>query len=242
VTANSKREPRAEENRLVEPPSTCCTRCVLIRIMVVTSTIGALVLVGVSAFLGIRASGNFGVVEPGLAYRSGQMRPGEIDAIVQEEGIRSILSLVPAEPEDSWYRGEIDVSAARHVSRYEIPLPARRELTSTELCRLVILLQNAPKPMLIHSKYGADRAGLAAAIFAYTVAARSADEASAQLSMRYGHFPYFFTGTGAMDSSFRKFLLEQQNCGFVDSIENARNQEQCISSNDCVVCPDSKSC
>jgi hypothetical protein len=55
--------------------------------MVVASTIGAIALVGVGAFLGIRASGNFGVVEQGLAYRSGQMGPGEIDAIVQEEGI-----------------------------------------------------------------------------------------------------------------------------------------------------------
>ena len=242
MTVNSQREPRAKQDRLVDPPSRCCTQCLLISITVVASTIGAMALVGVGAFLGIRASGNFGVVEQGLAYRSGQMGPGEIDAIVQEEGIRSIVSLVPAEPDDPWYRGEIAVSAAWHVSRYEIPLPAKRELTSTELCRLVILLQNAPKPMLIHSKYGADRAGLAAAIFAYTVAARSADEASAQLSIRYGHFPYLFTGTEAMDSSFHKFLLEQQNCGFADSTENARNQEQCISSNDCVVCPGSKSC
>jgi protein tyrosine phosphatase (PTP) superfamily phosphohydrolase (DUF442 family) len=209
--------------------------------MVVASTIGATALVGVGAFLGIRTSGNFGVIEQGLAYRSGQMRPGEIDAIVQEEGIRSIISLVSAEPDDPWYRSEIAVSAARRLVRYEIPLVASSELTSAELCQLLTLLQNAPKPMLIHSKHGADRAGLAAAIFEYTVAARSADEASAQLSIRYGHFPYF-TGTGAMDSSFHKFLLEQQSCGFADDIEDATSQEQCISSNDCVVCPGSKSC
>jgi hypothetical protein len=209
-------------------------------ILVVASVVGAMVLVGIGAFLGIRTSGNFSVIEQGLAYRSGQMRPDEIDAIVQEEGIRSILSLVSAEPDDPWYRGEMAVSAAWNVAHYEIPLLARSELTSAELCRLLTLLQNAPKPMLIHSKYGADRAGLAAAIFEYTIAARSADEASAQLSIRYGHFPYFFTGTGAMDSSFRKFLIEQQGCGYLG--EDATSQEQCISSNDCVACPGSKSC
>jgi protein tyrosine phosphatase (PTP) superfamily phosphohydrolase (DUF442 family) len=217
-------------------------QCLLIRIMVVASTIGATALMGAGVFLGLRSSGNFGVIEQGLAYRSGQLRPGEIDAIVQEDGIRSIISLVPVEPDDPWYRDEIAVSAARNLARYEIPLSARSEVTSAELCRLATLLQNAPKPMLIHSTHGADRAGLAAAIFEYTVAARSADEARAQLSIRYGHSPYLFTGTGAMDSSFRKFLLERQTCGFADNIEDATSQEQCIVSNGCVVCPSSKSC
>jgi protein tyrosine phosphatase (PTP) superfamily phosphohydrolase (DUF442 family) len=217
-------------------------RCLLIRVIVVASTIGASALMGLGVFLGLRTSGNFGVIEQGLAYRSGQLRPGEIDAIVREDGIRSIISLVPPEPDDPWYLDEIAVSAAQHLARYEIPLSAVSEVTSAELCRPASLLQNAPKPILIHSKHGADRAGLAAAIFEYAVAARSADEARAQLSVRYGHSPYLFTGTGAMDSSFHKFLLEQRSCGVADNIEDAISKEQCIVSNVCVVCPGSKSC
>jgi protein tyrosine/serine phosphatase len=65
--------------------------------------------------------------------------------------------------------------------------------------------------VLIHSKSGADRTGLAAAMFKYAIAARSVDEAKNQLSIRYGHFPYLGSGTSAMDASFQRFLLEQQS-------------------------------
>jgi protein tyrosine/serine phosphatase len=48
--------------------------------------------------------------------------------------------------------------------RYEMPLSAANELTSDQLRELLSLLRKARKPVLIHSKSGADRTGLAAAI------------------------------------------------------------------------------
>jgi len=119
--------------------------------------------------LGIRFSANFDVIEAGVAYRSGQLWPGELEAMVEQTGIRSILSLAPPEPNERWYRGEVAVSAARHLVRYEMPLSPRDELTSAELCQLLTLLQSVPKPVLIHSRSGADRTGLAAAVFKYAL-------------------------------------------------------------------------
>jgi protein tyrosine/serine phosphatase len=71
-------------------------------------------------------------------------------------------------------------------------------------------MQRAPKPVLIHSKTGADLTGLAAAIFSYAIASHSFDEAKSQLSIRYGHFPSIVSGTGAMDASFERFVREQE--------------------------------
>src|SRR5580704_10348549 len=69
--------------------------------------------------LGVRFSENVHVVAPGLVYRSAQLWPDELEFVVADYGIRSIISLIPPEPEQSWYRGEISVSAAHRIARYE---------------------------------------------------------------------------------------------------------------------------
>jgi protein tyrosine/serine phosphatase len=180
------------------------------RIIILAAAICALCLTIVGALFGVRFSENFDVIEAGVAYRSGQLSPDELEVIIRQIGIHSIISLSPPEPDRPWYRGEVAISAARHIARYEMPLSPRKELTSAELCRLLTLLKEAPKPVLIHSTNGADLAGLAAAIFRYAVASRPVEEAKNQLSIRYGHFPYLVSGTSAMDASFERFLREQQ--------------------------------
>jgi protein tyrosine/serine phosphatase len=181
--------------------------------------VAALLLTGAAAlmWLGIcvalRLSDNVHVVESGLALRSGQLWPSELEMVIADYRIRSIVSLVPAEPEQSWYRDEIAVSSAHGISRYEMPFSAGSELTSEQLRKLVALLREAPKPVLIHSKSGADRSGLAAAIFQYAIASRSADEAGGQLSIRYGHLPYLWNSTAAMDATFKRFVASARNPG-----------------------------
>jgi protein tyrosine/serine phosphatase len=191
----------------VEPGSTWLLLGRRIRVLA-AAVCAACLMISVVLF-GVRFSGNFDVIETELAYRSGQLSPDELVAVIDQLGIRSIISLSPPEPDRAWYRSEVAISAARHIARYEMPLSWQKELTSAELCRLLRLMQGAPKPVLIHSKSGADRAGLAAAIFRYAIAARSFDDAKNQLSIRYGHFPFLVSGTGAMDASFQKFVREQ---------------------------------
>jgi hypothetical protein len=180
-------------------------RIVALTIATTVATIG-----GLGAYLGLRLSDNVRVIESGLAYRSAQLWPSELEAVIEQSGIRSIVSLVPPAPDEDWYRAELAVSSARGIVRYEMPLSAQTELTSDQLRELLLLLRTVPKPVLIQSRNGADRCGLAAAIFKYAIAARPVEEAKKQLSIRYGHFPYLWSGTEAMDASFRRFLLEQR--------------------------------
>ena len=159
-----------------------------------------------AVFLAFGLSHNVSIIEPGLAYRSGQLWPNELVAVVEDYHIRSIISLVPPEPGQDWYREARKVAAVRGLTRYEMPLSSRQELTPKQLVQLVALLRSAPKPVLIQSNKGADRGGLAAALFEYAVASRSVEEAYKQLSLRYGHLPAFWNGTEAMDISFKRFV------------------------------------
>lgn len=180
------------------------------RIVVPAAAMCAICLAVLVALFGVRFSDNFDVIEDGVAYRSSQLSPDGLVAVIAQRGIRSIVSLSPPEPDQPWYQGEVAVSRARHVVRYEMPLSPQKELSSAELCELLTLLQTVPKPVLIHSRNGADLAGLAAAMFRYAIASRPAEEAKNQLSIRYGHFPSLVPGTGAMDASFERFVQELQ--------------------------------
>jgi hypothetical protein len=64
----------------------------------------------VGVCLGLRFSENVHVVAPGLVYHSAQLWPEELEFVIADYGIRSIISLVPPEPEQPWYRGEISVA------------------------------------------------------------------------------------------------------------------------------------
>ena len=72
------------------------------------------------------------------------------------------------------------------------------------MTELVEFLRDAPKPLLIHCRAGSDRTGLACAIY---VAARggSYHDAQEQLSLYYGHFPYFGSKSMAMDITLERF-------------------------------------
>jgi hypothetical protein len=160
------------------------------------------------AFLLLRLTDNIHVIELGTAYRSGWLWPGELAAVIEQYRIQSIISLVPPAPPEYRYRDELAVSEIRSLARYEMPLSSTKELTSCQLRELLALLRKAPKPVLIQSASGADRSGLAATMFEYAIALRPAEEAQKQLSIRYGHLPLLWSGTEAMDASFRKFMLE----------------------------------
>jgi hypothetical protein len=71
---------------------------------------------------------------------------------------------------------------------------------------LIELLHSAPRPALVPCYRGADRSGLAAALYEYLVEKRSADISAMQLSFWYGHFPWIGSWTSAMDRAFWKLV------------------------------------
>jgi protein tyrosine/serine phosphatase len=157
---------------------------------------------------GLQLTGNIHAVEPGVLYRSAQLGESALIDVIDDYHIKSVINLRGADQQAFWYRRELAVSRAHGVAHYDFPLSANSLVDPATMARIDALLRSAPKPVLIHCQSGADRTGLVAALYQYAIAARPPAEAAAQLSLRYGHVPYLWSRTGAMDESFAIFVRE----------------------------------
>ena len=150
--------------------------------------------------------GNFHPIKEGEAYRSAQMDGDELKYCIEKYHIKSILNLRGKYVEEKWYTEEMKVSSEHNVRHYDIDLSAYREPTPEDIQILIGLFKSAPRPILIHCQAGADRSGLAAAIWEVTVDKKSKLEAGKQLSILYGHMPV--GPASAMDHFFENWLPE----------------------------------
>jgi protein tyrosine/serine phosphatase len=128
---------------------------------------------------------NWGVVVPGAVYRSNHPTPARLSRARRRHRIASVVNLRGAT------RSGSDALSRERAARLglafiDVPLSSGRAPSRETLLALVAALRNAPRPILIHCKSGADRAGLAAAVCLLLDGA-SADTALAQLSLRHGH-------------------------------------------------------
>jgi protein tyrosine/serine phosphatase len=149
---------------------------------------------------------NFHTVAAGRLYRSAQLGRGALAERIRMSGIKSILNLRGAHPDQRWYQDEIAVARAAHVAHYDYALSAYRPVTPKAIADIVAILRSAPAPMLVHCKSGADRTGLVAALYRAVIDRAAPGEAAGELSPWYGHFPYLWSGTKAMDQSFEQIV------------------------------------
>lgn len=147
----------------------------------------AAVLVLGSYLYWLDRTGNFAVVVPGEAYRSAQVTPKAIRRYKAQHGIASILNLRRPDPDSAWYRDELATSADLGIAHADFPMSSGHMLPQDQARALIALMAGMPKPILIHCDQGANRTGLASAL--YLAAIKHAPEAvsEAQLSIRYGH-------------------------------------------------------
>lgn len=162
-----------------------------------------LVLFGASCFLYMEEQGNFHPITYGEAYRSAILDRDELEYYIERYSIKSIVNLLGDHPNKLWYREEIKVSADHNVKHYDVSLPGFHEPTEEDVRKLVEIFKNAPRPVLIHCKAGADRSGLAAAMWKVIVDKEPKSEAEKQLSILYGHIP--IGKKAAMDQFFKNW-------------------------------------
>ncbi len=167
----------------------------------------ALLLAAMALFGWLVWEGNYHTVLRGELYRSGQLSATQLQQHIKQDGIRSIINLRGAAPRSEWYRQELAVAHRDGVAHSDVDLSADVPLSDTQMKQLVTLMANSPKPLLLHCLGGADRTGLAAALYLYALKGEPAEQAGGQLALRYGHFPYLFrAGVAAMDDSFHRYI------------------------------------
>ena len=148
----------------------------------------ALVLALVLYLAVLHGTGNFHTVIAGELYRSAQLDPDQIEAQHTAHGFASILNLRGPAPGKDWYDAELAASARLGVTHADFRMSARQVLEPERVQELIALMRRLPKPLLIHCQAGADRSGLASALYLAAIKGRPEAEAGAQISIRYGHF------------------------------------------------------
>ena len=150
--------------------------------------------------------GNFHAVSDGVLYRSAQLSGAQFAEAIRQYKIKSVLNLRGPHPHEAWWDDEVAAAQQNGAAHYDISLSAKRFVGDEQTAEILKVLRDAPKPLLIHCRSGADRTGLVAALYRYAVEHADAAEADKQLSLAYGHFPYLTSKTGAMDDSFWAFV------------------------------------
>lgn len=135
----------------------------------------------------LQISGNFHPVSPGTVFRAAQMDGQKLARWKREHGIASILNLRGQNDGEDWYETERGVADRLGITHIDFPMSASTELTDTEVQALIEVMRGAPKPLLIHCRAGADRTGIAAALYLAGIEGRSEAVAEAHLSLAYGH-------------------------------------------------------
>lgn len=157
------------------------------KVRLVALALVAVLVVFVAHLAWLRLSSNFHPVVEGEVYRSAQMEGRDLARWKRQFGIATVLNLRGAKPGADWYeaeRGTADRLGIRHI---DYKMSASDMLSPERMHELIGIMRDAPKPLLIHCLGGADRTGLASALYLAAVAGRPEREAEAQLSVAYGH-------------------------------------------------------
>ena len=158
--------------------------------------------IGWAAYL--RLSGNIHQIGQSEVYRSAQLSTSQLESLIRARNIKTILNLRGAQQDQAWYDAERALTDQLNVNYINLPLSANEEPDDAKLDRLISTMRDAEKPLLIHCEAGADRSGLAAALYRRFIDGDTYEKAVTELSFRYGHFPWLTSRTGAMDRAFAR--------------------------------------
>lgn len=171
---------------------------------------------------------NFHEIITGELYRSAQPDYQLITYLWKNYKIKSIINLRGESKEQPWYQEEEQITKKLGIHLMNFRMSAFRELTTKEINTLIEMMKNSPKPLLIHCKGGADRTGLASALYLMTIVSDSASQAENQLSFIYGYLPLLYPKKQAMQSTFTKVKKlytrsEQQKISSIITEQSSRN-------------------
>ncbi|KAJ54149.1 hypothetical protein ACMU_03435 [Actibacterium mucosum KCTC 23349] len=149
---------------------------------------------------------NLDEIAPGV-WRSNQPSPKRIKRYARM-GIRNIIYLRGEAPK-SHLLFERETCAQLDIGLHNVSLSARNLCPADEYLKLLDLFDRLEKPFLMHCKSGADRAGLASAMYLIHAEGKSVAEARAQLSFKYLHLKN--DSTGVLDFMLEKLEVDQKN-------------------------------
>src|SRR5262249_46316236 len=127
----------------------------------------------------------WGVVVPGKVYRSGQISKELIESVLTKNGIRAIINLQSADPDDANQEAERSVATAHGIAQYRFPLggDGTGQIGNyADAIANLTRLEAEGTPVLVHCAAGAQRTG--GVVAAYRVLVRQESPQLAYAEMR----------------------------------------------------------
>ena len=126
-------------------------------------------------------------------FRSAQLNGDALRTFIQENGVRTVVNLRGCCMYFDWYHDECRANQDLNVSQEDITLSANRLPAPSEMRRLIEVLDRTEYPILLHCRQGADRTGLASAIYMLLYTDAEYSVARRQCGARYAHVPVLST-------------------------------------------------
>ncbi len=130
---------------------------------------------------------NFHTVEKGKLYRSKQLNTKTLKSYIKKYDIKTVINLRGENPGKKWWEEEKMATNDINVNFYNIPLSAVRLPSKQHIKELLGIYDNALGPILIHCQGGADRTGMASALWKLYKEEKDKKTAQKQLSIKFGH-------------------------------------------------------
>jgi protein tyrosine/serine phosphatase len=194
------RKTKHAQARKAAPRKPRFSRRALVISLVVLAIVAGIVL-GFLGYIGV-LGGNIREVVAGKAYRSSQLTPERMGALIDQDHIQTVINLRGS----GWggYAMEIEECDRRKVKHVDIPMSASVLPNPKQLKDLLNTFDHAQYPVLFHCMGGADRSGLVGTLYLHLYQHVPLDEAEQrQLTWRYGHFKW--GAARAMDEFFDLF-------------------------------------
>jgi protein tyrosine phosphatase (PTP) superfamily phosphohydrolase (DUF442 family) len=154
----------------------------------IARVIAAVVLAGALYVAWDQASYNFGDVQHGRIYRSGQMPASSLSRAIRDHKIKSVLNLRGSN-KDAWYAAERAATLDAGATQIDMSMSSCIWLSRAELRTILQTFDTAEYPMLIHCQWGAERTGLISAFAELLRPGGTIADARAQFSIRYLFLP-----------------------------------------------------
>jgi tyrosine-protein phosphatase SIW14 len=113
-------------------------------------------------------------------YRSGQPKARDLKLLVEQLGVKSVLTLRD-------YHNDDDEAEGLPLALYRVEMEAD-DVEPEKVARAMQIIKDAPKPILIHCWHGSDRTGLVVA--AYRITAQGWEPTIAADELVNGGFGY----------------------------------------------------
>lgn len=149
---------------------------------------------------------NMDEIAPGV-WRSNQPGPARM-RLYAKMGIKTVLNL-RGESNHSFHLFEVESAEKLGMTIINHPLNARALRSRENYLRLLDTFETIDKPFIMHCKSGADRAGLASALWLLHMEGADLDAARAQLSLKYLHLKS--TKTGLLDHFLETYARQSNN-------------------------------